>query len=93
MSFALAVITVLHALSGFLFGKVLDNCGIRLSPMFYLIYLLFPLGSEATYWVSASTRIVVGMFLVSLSLYCLTEYCKRDKLVLLILYGILNLCL
>lgn len=91
MSFALAVITVLHALSGFLFGKVLDNCGIRLSPLFYLIYLLFPLGSEATYWVSASTRIVVGMFLVSLSLYCLTEYCKRDKLVLLILYGILNL--
>lgn len=86
MVFALLIITVLHFISAKLFGKCLQDCGITITPFFYLVYLLLPLGFEGTYWISASSRIVVGLFFTALSATLLIRYIKTKKCYCLILY-------
>ena len=62
---------------------------------FPLIFVLLPLNIEATYWLSASSRIVVGTFFASLSAYFLTLFCERGKkrfAALFLLFNILSFC-
>ncbi|MCH5185103.1 MAG: hypothetical protein J1F64_03160 [Oscillospiraceae bacterium] len=69
LGLAAAIITLLHFLSLVFFIKAFENTGIRCGMIFMLVYMLFPAGFEAVYWLSASTRIVVGLFFGSLSAY------------------------
>ncbi|WHH58376.1 glucosyltransferase domain-containing protein [Petroclostridium sp. X23] len=69
---AFLIITILHFISAWLLYKVFAYNKMPVSMIFAVIYLLLPLGSEATYWISASSRIVVGMFFMALSLYLLS---------------------
>lgn len=67
LAFALLLLSLLWALSAVLFRRVLSRyfpCG----WVFLAVYALLPLNFEGTYWLSASTRIVCGMFFLSLSL-------------------------
>ncbi len=76
----LLLITFLHVLSAVFLYKCAKNYGISLSPFFFLIYLLFPLGMEGRYWISASSRIVCGLFFAALSLWFLSRYlCQKQK--------------
>ncbi len=86
MATALLIISVIYFLSAKLFDKTLRLCEIRLTPFLYIAYLLLPLTFEATYWISASSRIVVGMFFTSLALYSLIQYIKEKKALALIVY-------
>lgn len=79
MGAALFIITLLHVAGAYLIGKSLERSGFVCGPLFYIILLLLPLGFEATYWISASSRIVVGMFFVGLSLWCYTRYLDCQK--------------
>lgn len=67
------VISVLYGLSGVFFFKALKKCGISVGPVFFAIFLFMPANSEGTYWVSASSRIVVSMFLISAALLSAAE--------------------
>lgn len=87
MVFALLIITMLHFISSKLFDQCLQDCGITITPFFYLVYLLLPLGFEGTYWISASSRIVVGLFFTALATTLLIKYIKTKKCYHLILYG------
>jgi hypothetical protein len=51
------------------------------SRFFIVIFALLPLGIEGTYWMSASTRIVPGVFFAALSASQLTNFfeSKRKK--------------
>ncbi|MBQ9915131.1 MAG: glucosyltransferase domain-containing protein [Clostridia bacterium] len=76
----LLLITLLHVFSAFFLYKCAKNYAYFLSPFFFLIYLLFPLGMEGRYWISASSRIVCGLFFASLSLWLLSQYlCKKQS--------------
>ncbi len=86
MTFALIIITVLHFFSAKLFDRSLQDCGITITPFFYLVYLLLPLGFEGTYWISASSRIVVGLFFAALSACLLIRYIKTRKILSLVAY-------
>jgi hypothetical protein len=39
--------------------------------LFVVVYLLSPINVEASYWISASSRIIVGLFFCAVSVYCL----------------------
>ncbi|OQB14587.1 MAG: hypothetical protein BWY15_01099 [Firmicutes bacterium ADurb.Bin193] len=67
------VITALHAFSAWFFIKVFEKANFSLGPFFACVYLLCPVGFEGSYWISASSRIITGLFLVSLSFYYLTQ--------------------
>ncbi len=79
MWLALLLITVLHFFTVFFFYQTGKKFGVTLSPLLLLIYLLLPLGMEGRYWLSASSRIVCGMFFASLSLWFLGGFLKEKQ--------------
>lgn len=83
MILAVALISALWAASALLFRQVLS----RYFPtgfFFLIVYTLFPLGMEGTYWLSASTRIVCGMFFCALSVRLFQSFLDRGGLRLLL---------
>jgi len=76
---ALVLMVLLQLASGFLLYHTLKRLSLTPSPLFLLLYLLFPLGMEGRYWLSASTRIIVGLFFASLALYALSRYMTEQK--------------
>ena len=75
----------------FLYKTAKEN-DIALSPLFAIFFLFFPLGSEGAYWVSASSRIVCGVFFSALSLFTLTKYLKNRKFLFFILFFLCSAC-
>lgn len=66
MILGVALISLLYVLSALLIWKMLRRY-FRLSLLFPVILVLLPLGIEGTYWMSASTRVVVGMLFAALT--------------------------
>ncbi len=66
---AAGIISILHGMTAVLFYKAFNLCKLKVGAMFLAIYILLPVNVEATYWLSASSRIVVSMFFISLSAY------------------------
>lgn len=60
---------LMYGLSGILFHFSLSRLGLKISPLFLVIYGFLPLGSEALFWISASSRIALSLFLISLWLF------------------------
>lgn len=89
---ALLAITLLHFFSAKLFDRTLRRFGIEITPIFYGIFLLLPLGFEGTYWISASSRLVVGLFFASLSAELLFKFLENKKWHKLLLYTLTTLC-
>lgn len=78
MSLLLILFTIIYYLSFVLFKSTFDKIGFNVSDGFAAVYLLCPIGFEGMYWISASSRIVVSMFFISLMLWALV----REKPVL-----------
>ncbi|MCR4435310.1 MAG: hypothetical protein QHH06_08220 [Clostridiales bacterium] len=74
LGIALFIMTVLHFFICVLVYKVFEKCGLSIGFPAIALLALLPFGSEATYWLSASTRIVVGLFFAALSFYMLCLY-------------------
>lgn len=85
MWLALILITLLHFMSYLLLQRIFRENGLGVSPVVYILFLLFPVAAEGTYWISASSRVVVGMFFVLLSLCLLTRYVSKRKWYILVL--------
>ncbi len=79
MGVALFLITALHLFSAMLFYKTLKHFNITMSPIFLLIYLLLPLGMEGRFWLSASTRLIPGLFFAALSLWFLGLFLVKQQ--------------
>ncbi|MBQ2733279.1 MAG: glucosyltransferase domain-containing protein, partial [Clostridia bacterium] len=74
-----ALICVLYAVSAILFLKVFRR-HFKTGVMFTFFYSLMPFFYEGAYWMSASTRVVVGLFFTSLSVFLLQKYFDTAKL-------------
>lgn len=70
---AVAVISVMYVGAAMLLHSVFSR-HFRVGWIFYAVFCLLPLGMEGTYWVSASTRIVCGLFFVALGAWLLQKY-------------------
>ena len=55
------ILSALYAFSAVKFQEIFEKF-FGTSKFFIIIYALLPLGIEGTYWMSASTRIIPGMF-------------------------------
>lgn len=84
--FSLFLITVLHYFSAVFFERALKKFDINLSYIFFVIFLLIPIGFESFYWLSASTRIVCGLFFAIVGFYFLATYIKSKKAKFLALF-------
>ncbi len=78
MILALLLICVLWTLTALIFRKVFQRwfgCGM----IFLIVFALMPLGFEGTYWLSASSRVVVGLFFTALALYLLERRIEEKR--------------
>ena len=80
------IIAVLFFLGAYLMGRSFERMGIYITPYLYAILLLFPLGFEGTYWISASSRICVGIFFTGLALELLIKCIEKKRRLLYVLY-------
>lgn len=79
MILCVLLISVMYAVSAMLFLSLfrrLFGTGI----FFITVYTLLPLGFEGTYWMSASSRIVTGLFFSSLAILIFQKICDSHKL-------------
>lgn len=95
MYILLLLMLSLHILNIFLVYKIAEKIGIKLNALCLSLFGLSPILVEAVYWISASTRIVLSVFLCLLSIYFLLlhieERNKNKRALFLICSIILNL--
>lgn len=96
MYIILVAMIVLHFLTAFLLKKILAEVKIELGPLAIILFTMAPFLSESTYWISASSRIVVSVFFCVLSNYLFLRSFKKDVsktkgIVLKILFVVFNL--
>ncbi len=84
---AVALISALYAGSAILFHRVFAK-RFGTGWFFFIVYALLPFGFEGTYWVSASSRIVVGLFFAALSFYGFDRWCERGERRSLVLFAL-----
>lgn len=73
MILGLTLIALLYAAADLLLWRLLRRY-FRLSPLFPVVVALLPLGMEGTYWMSAATRAVVGMFFAVLTAWAFLRW-------------------
>ncbi len=88
---ALLIISVAFFVGVKLIASVLERTGIFVTPFLYAIVLLIPLGFEGTYWISASSRICVGLLFTGLAASLLLKIITQNKNILFIPYAVLTL--
>ena len=66
-----------------LIDEVFKQLGIHITPFLYAVVLLIPLGFEGTYWISASSRICVGIFFSGLASCFLVNSIRKSRLYLI----------
>ncbi|MFB0919879.1 MAG: hypothetical protein QMB62_03210 [Oscillospiraceae bacterium] len=86
---AVAVISAMYAASAVFLHKVFSK-HFGTGYLFFVIFALLPLCFEGSYWVSASSRIVVGMFFASLSAYYFDLWCGEGRKRNLIIFAALQ---
>ena len=79
MWIALLLISLFYFLSCLFLDRILTAEGIKITPFLYAVCLLLPITFEGTYWISASSRIVVGLFFATLATYALQQYLQKRK--------------
>lgn len=77
--FPVFFITQLHIISAFLFVWAFDRSNIGAGLVFAFVFLLFPAGFEGAYWLSASSRIVIGLFFTAVTANMLVSWLKYPK--------------
>ena len=82
------ILCVLFAVSAVIFREVLRRY-YDVSPLFLVIMTLLPLGMEGTYWLSASTRVIVGMFFASLAVAVFAKWLDDSTVPRLIMFVVL----
>lgn len=89
MIWAVAVISAMYSAAAVLFHKAFSRY-FGIGWFYFVIFALLPLGFEGVYWVSASSRIVVGMFFAALSLLFFDKWCTEARKSGLVLFAVLQ---
>ena len=72
------LLSAMYALAAIELHKIFEKL-FGTSKFFIVIFALLPLGIEGTYWMSASTRIIPGIFFASLSVSMLVKFMEKKK--------------
>ena len=88
--FAVILMAVMHGISCVLFQRILSRF-FSVGPVFAVIYTLLPLGCEGTYWLSAATRVVSGLFFTACAAMVLCRFIEAGKWWRVPLYFLLEL--
>ena len=88
--FAVILMAVMHGISCVLFQRILSRF-FSVGPVFAVIYTLLPLGCEGTYWLSAATRVVSGLFFTACAAVVLCRFIEAGKWWRVPLYFLLEL--
>lgn len=88
MWIALLMLSVLYFFACMLLDRILTDEDIKITPVLYAVCLLLPLTFEGTYWISASSRVVVGLFFAVLSVRFLQMHFMHKNNWLLLPYAI-----
>lgn len=78
MIIGLALVSAMYAASACIFKRIWSR-HFGTGWIFIVIYALLPLGFEGTYWMSAATRVVVGLFFASVSLLGFEKWCEAGR--------------
>ena len=84
----LIILCVMFAVSAVIFREVLRRY-YDVSPVFLVIMTLLPLGMEGTYWLSASTRVITGIFFASLAVAVFAKWLDSSTIPRIIMFIIL----
>lgn len=76
MIWAVAAVSALYAASAVLLHSVFSR-RFGTGMLFYVAFALAPFAFEGVYWLSASSRVVVGMFFASLSAWFFDSWCSK----------------
>lgn len=90
MILGVALISALYVAAVLMIWNILGRY-FQTSPVLPVILALLPLGIEGTYWMSASTRVVVGMFSAALTARAFLSWFDRGGWGRLLLYLVLQL--
>ncbi len=71
-------------------SDTLEQMRIKTGALFYIILLFMPLCIESQYWMSASSRVIVGVLIAGFSMRVFSFYKKKSNVFLLILFCILH---
>lgn len=88
---ALFIISVTAFAGVKLISSTLERTGIFITPFLYAVVLLIPLGFEGTYWISASSRICVGILFTGMAVFLLTKMITENKKILFLPYVLTTL--
>ncbi len=87
-----ALFSLLYLVSLLLLRFSLARCGIRLGSVFMYLAALCPLNIEGTMWLSASTRIVGGMFAAAVTLGLISEKNSLPNKIAFVILCFLSYC-
>ncbi len=80
LQWILLLMIILHFTSCFLIFRCFEKLELAYGKLAVLLFGLFPLATDASYWIAASSRLVAGLFFAVLSFYMLILYIeKREK--------------
>jgi hypothetical protein len=82
---------LMHLVSCYLLQDIFAKLKIRFGEFGIIIFALAPFNFEAVYWISASTRIVIGLFVCLLSVKLLIKYIEKRNNKMLLAAFLLNL--
>ena len=87
---ALLIITAMLFFSAVMLKNTYKSIGVNLGRFFIIFVLFCPLNFEAAYWISASSRIVSGMFFCALSLIILARLKGKIRIFLFFFANLLS---
>lgn len=90
MILGVALVTALYVAAMVQLRRLLQRY-FRVSPLFLVITCLLPVGMEGLYWMSASTRIVAGLFTGVLAASAFARWLDKGRWYRALLYAVLQL--
>lgn len=90
MIWGVVIISALYVAGAVLAKKLLERY-VPVGPVFLVVVVLLPLGVEGTYWMSASTRIVVGFLLACLAAWFFGKWLDSGRWTAAAVYMVLLL--
>ena len=90
LSAAYFLLTLAYITSCLIFHRILSKY-LRCGYSFLIFFALAPFLLEGIYWISASSRLVIGLFFAALSALSLDLYFVRKKIHFLLPFAVLNL--
>jgi len=94
MIWAVAAVSALYAASAVLLHSVFSR-RFGTGMLFYVVFALAPFAFEGAYWMSASSRIIVGMFFASLSAWFFDSWCRSSgtgRLIAFAVFQFISFC-